>query len=454
MGNNNTSVEKPLSSTLLENDINEESFYISIAKHEYVLVIGDEVILKDEYASGHSKRFWKSKLKPYNERISDGEMSRKSALNKVFGKENIIGLVNPELIKLLKTRCFPLVITTSVDPCIQLIMQEIWGDELKVLNIFSGHRDWDNLPNSYEFGITPTLYYAFGSAYCHEQCEFAWTENDMMKALTKWINSDAPSKFLTHIWNNKKILALGCTFSDWYFRFLWYTLCGGIDNQERLHKGNIALTLDEQNEMHQPLIDYFQETLDINVDKDARQFLKRFNQSLTVCSNSTRGRNLIENQRLGGVFISYAHEDFAYAEQLCYTLRSRGIDVWFDNKDLGYVGNVGYEERISNAIQQSKIFIPILSHQVKTDLGGVQGEKGNDERWYMMNEWQKVDKDVLIAPVCIEDYSERSEYHQKFIEKIANRDKIQKVFIGDQSCVDGKIFSIDTFINEIKNAIE
>lgn len=454
MENNNTSVEKPFSSTLLENDISEEAFFVSIAKHEYVLVIGDEVILKEEYCSGHSKRYWKSKLRPFNERISDGEISRKSALNKVYCKEDLRIIVNPELVQLLETRCFPIVITTSIDPCIQLLMQEVWGDSLKVLNIFSEHRDWDSIPNSYEFGVTPTLYYAFGSASCHDQCEFAWTENDMMKALTKWINSDAPSKFLTHIWNDKKILALGCTFSDWYFRFLWYTLCGGINNQERLHRGNIALTLDEQNEMHQPLIDYFQETLDINIDKDAREFLKRFNQSLTVCSTSTRGRNLIENQRLGGVFISYAHEDFAYAEQLCYTLRSKGVNVWFDHKSLGYVGEIGYEERIDNALRQAKVFIPILSHQVRKDLGGVKGVEGNDERWYIVNEWQKVHNEVLIAPICIEDYSERSDYHQKLVEKVANRDKIQKVFVGDRSYVDGKIFSIDAFINEIKKVIK
>lgn len=453
MEHNNTSVEKPLSSTLFENDSSEESFFISIAKHEYVLVIGDEVILKDEYASGHSKRFWKSKLRPYNERISDGNISRKSALNKVFDKEDLHNMVNPELVQLLKTRCFPIVITTSIDPCLQLFMQDIWGDDLKVLNIFSEHRDWDSIPNSYEFGIAPTLYYAFGSAYCHDQCGFAWTENDMMKALTKWINIDAPSKFLRYIWNNKKILALGCTFSDWYFRFLWYTLCGGIDNQDRLHKGNIALTLDEQNEMHQPLIDYFQETLDINVDKNARDFLKRFNMSLSVCSTSTRGKNLIKYQRLGGVFISYAHEDFVYAERLYYTLRSKGVNVWFDNKDLGYVGNVGYEERISNALLQARIFIPILSHQVKADLGGVEGVKGNENRWYMTNEWQKVHKDVLIAPICIEDYSERSDYHQIFIEKVANRKKIQKVFVGDKGYKDGKKFSVEDFVNEIKNVI-
>ena len=323
-------------------------------------------------------------------------------------------------------------------------------DELKVLNIFSGHRDWDSQPNSYEFGITPTLYYAFGSASCHDQCEFAWTENDMMKALTKWINIDAPKKFLTHIWNNKKILALGCTFSDWYFRFLWFTLCGGIEKQERLHKGNIALTLDEQNEMHQPLIEYFQETLDINVATDAREFLKRFNQSLTVCSTSERGKNLIDNQRLGGVFISYAHEDFVYAEQLFYALRSKGVNVWFDNKDLGYVGDIGYEERIANALKQAKLFVPILSHQVKADLGGVQDVEGNDERWYMINEWQKVGKDVLIAPICIGDYSVRSDYHQRFIEKVANAKKIETVFIGDKSCVDGKDFLIDSFIKKIK----
>lgn len=449
----NTSVEKPLLSTLLGDDSSEESFFVSVAKHEYVLVIGDEVILKEEYAAGHSKRFWKSKLKPFNDRISDGEMSRKSALKRVFDKENLRDLLNPELVQLLKTRCFPIVITTSIDPCIQLIMQDVWGEDLNVLNIFSDHHDWDNIPNSYEFGITPTLYYAFGSADCHDQCEFAWTENDMMKALTKWINSDAPLKFLTYIWNNKKILALGCTFADWYFRFLWYTLCGGIDNQDRLHKGSIALTLEENNDINQPLLNYFKETLDITVDKDARSFLKRFNASLVVSSSSNRGRNLIENQRLGGVFISYAHEDFVYAEQLCYALRSKGVNVWFDNKDLEYVGNVGYEERISIALKQAKVFVPILSHQVKTDLGGVSGMEPNDKRWYMINEWQKVRNDILIAPICIEDYSERSDYHCKFVEMVANRDKIQKVFVGDKSFVDGKNYSIETFINAIKNVI-
>lgn len=445
----NTSVEKPFSTALWGKDSGKESFFMSIAKHEYILVIGDEVILKDEYSSGHAKNYWKSQMQRYSDEIIDGTMSKKTALQEVFKSEKIDDIVNPDLVSLLETRCFPIVITTSIDPVVQTIMQKIYGQHLEVLNIFSSdNRDWKDARNSYEFGDMPTLYYAFGNAHSSESCEFAWRENDMMKALTRWINKESPTNFLKHIWNNKKIFALGCTFSDWYFRFLWYTLRGGVENDGRLKIGNIALTLDDQNEVHHQLINYFKKSLNIPLESDARDFLKRLNQDLLVNDGSARGQNLIENQRVGGVFISYAHEDFDFAERLCYAFRNKGVSVWFDNESLGYVGNKGYEDRICDAMQQAKIFMPILSHQVREDL-----ENEVNERWYMVNEWQKVNADVMCAPVCIEDYSERSNYHQKFVEKVANREKIQKVFVGDKPSSDGKIFSIEEFVNDIKNAI-
>ena len=66
-----------------------------------------------------------------------------------------------------------------------------------------------------------------------------------------------------------------------------------------------------------------------------------------------------------------------------------------DNEKLR--GGDGYEERIKDAISQCKVFLPILSAQVKKDL-----QNGN-KRYYKDTEWEQIkdNKKAKIIPITI-----------------------------------------------------
>ena len=120
-----------------------------------------------------------------------------------------------------------------------------------------------------------------------------------------------------------------------------------------------------------------------------------------------------------GVFISYAHEDRYIALPLFERLHAAGINVWIDEEKLE--GGAEYERRIQRAINSCKVFMPILSSQVKSDL-----VSGTSHRWYQ-KEWvcvqQRYDEEVTICgdgqprfkiiPVVIGDYRFTEGYHQQ-----------------------------------------
>ena len=68
----------------------------------------------------------------------------------------------------------------------------------------------------------------------------------------------------------------------------------------------------------------------------------------------------------GTVFISYAREDGDVARDLKKLLEEAGVSVWFDRNALRS-GELWTEE-IKKAIQDSKVFIPIISrHSARTE---------------------------------------------------------------------------------------
>ncbi len=72
------------------------------------------------------------------------------------------------------------------------------------------------------------------------------------------------------------------------------------------------------------------------------------------------------------VFISYASEDFEYAERLYNELKKAGFNPWLDKKELLPGQNWEYELEI--AIRKSRYFIPLFSNKSVNKTGHVQKE--------------------------------------------------------------------------------
>jgi hypothetical protein len=59
------------------------------------------------------------------------------------------------------------------------------------------------------------------------------------------------------------------------------------------------------------------------------------------------------------VFLSYASQDAAAAQRICEALRAAGIEVWFDQSELG--GGDAWDQMIRKQIKACAWFIPVIS---------------------------------------------------------------------------------------------
>lgn len=370
-----------------------------IYQGEYILVLGDDIVLRSEYGGGNSREYiLKEFLNDYNER-------NHTACSSIHGIPNLKGRLkeflssgnweydfdteaSPELVSLLSTKCFRVVLTTTFDQYIEKIMRNIWKDELRVMSIYDTRGADAFLQKSEYSEVPPTLFYAFGKAGLRYD-DFTLTENDAIKVISRWLSKDAPNDMIRYI-ADKKVLAIGCKFEDWFFRFFWYCLRQDIDKLS----GDVAISLDpEHSESDRKLAEYLR-NIDVENKGNSRLFTRELSRQLNDPDEHVY-KKYATSLRTGGIFISYASEDFPIVCQIYTALSEAGIPVWFDNKNLS--GGDHYNERIHNAISQCRIFIPILSAQTKKDI-----ENGT-WRYYKDVEWEAVNDNRLcrILPVTL-----------------------------------------------------
>lgn len=388
--------------------MNWQRFFEEVYQQRYVLVLGDEIMLEyDDLCKGDARRFI---LQAFKER-DDEDVEKKDFIRQFLIERR---LFNQSLESVLKKRLFRVIITTSVNDLLERVLREVWGDELRVLNFY----DENDLPeneisrNNEFYDMRPTLYYAFGKATSNGV--FVETEEDKLQAVANWLNHEH-NKFPKRIysyWSKKKLLAIGCKQDDWLFRFLWYSLRRDVKELSRVEQhldgreyyGKVAIEL---NEDEYKLSKYLRKNGWL-YETDARGFINDFNIQLTAESN-TIGKMMIENNALGGCFISYAHEDFNIAMNIYMTLKQRGCRVWIDNEKLNPGDN--YNVRIAQAISECKIFLPVLTKTILSDYDKGRYEDPEDKQRYYIKEWnlitKELDKDpshVNIIPILCDGF--------------------------------------------------
>lgn len=359
-----------------DKDINFNSIYQSF--NDYYYRGADLTVMKHEIAESISKE------------------------NYSFSKEDY----SPVVYELLKKKYFRVVLTTTFDYYAETIMKEIWGDKLRVLNIFDDKNDFGE-EESWKTDIQPTLYYVFGRA--EKGKDYTVVERDAMNVIQKWLGDSAPKQFCEYI-SKKSLLALGTKFDDWLFRFFWYAMHRDI---KRLNDGQVAISLQKENEVECRLSNFLENEKIPN---------SSIYEVVNLILRDTDNREIDfrkDNGQYTDVFISYTSSSYDTVKHLFYSLQSEGIRVWFDQSDL----NAGdaHKQKIINAINKCKVFIPvittpikeILSEQINTDISlnecHPQFHYFRDVEWNVARaRWvlQKVDSALdnkfKILPFCME----------------------------------------------------
>lgn len=394
---------------------NWQTFLEDVYRQRYVLVIGSEVMLKADYGNGDSQEYL------YNEYDKQKRKNRSLKYsNFVINNPIDEKIVNDELLSLLSTKMFRVVITTTTDDLLERVLREkVWGKEMKVLNFYGSDSDFsdgDSCTRDEFYDTKPILYYAFGKVvpggrFVDEE------EDSKLRVVADWLNQARdgyPSRIYSFL-SAKKLITLGCKQNDWLFRFFWYSLRQNVKDLRTGEeaKGKIAIELNEEDESLKDYLEYNGWLYEDN----ARVFISDFLNRIKLGHENETLKTMLLNSSRGGCFISYASEDFDYAFHLFLALKEAGHKVWLDNEKL--LPGADYEDRIRRAINECAVFLPILSQSIQDDYNKGMFDLKDSEKRYYMKEWNmavdflRESNHKMIIPVLKDGIDVKSEIYQQ-----------------------------------------
>ena len=102
------------------------------------------------------------------------------------------------------------------------------------------------------------------------------------------------------------------------------------------------------------------------------------------------------------VFLSYASQDAPAALRICETLRSAGIEVWFDRSELR--GGDAWDHKIRQQIRECALFVPVISAHTQARPEGYFRLEWRlaEERTYLMGRTRP-----FVIPVSVDGTPER-----------------------------------------------
>lgn len=267
--------------------------------------------------------------------------------------------------KFLSTKQFPFVITTSFTPVVEEVMRDIWKDELNVMK-FSNNPSANSDIKTDKDLRKPTIFYMFGK-YGSGAHRYALTDIDVLDFVSSWLSkaNNVRPKNLCNELKDKYLLMLGNNYSDWLFRFIWYSM-----RKPDLGHGMLAYdTLDES------LINFLEHT-EIFTKQNTSDVIDQILDRLDKKLKENEAPKFNKPQENMDVFISYSRSDQQVAEQLYKALTAQGKRVWYDKYNITAGGF--FLDEIKKAIRTAKYFVPILTPNI---------EKEKQDSHVYRNEW-------------------------------------------------------------------
>jgi len=415
------SLEQILGDTLLRND----NLYI----------IGSEAILDinapGTQGTGDSVIFLFNAIADYINEPSEGRPEDERGWHLWFKRKNLqrticqsawkskvdeidlTDYVSKELIEFLengiKYRLVNALFTTCIDPILEVIVRQLCNEYGLTFNVYNYKIDIQK-PNTGGF----SLVYLWGKIGDEEESldrkpiDYVFTEDDAMVTIADYIKkaNDNNKDLVRDIFYEKRIMAIGCRFYDWKFRFFWYSIRGDLD---KLSMGTVSYSCSKPD--NDPLYLYLKNTRGLHVEDDSRRFMHQLASTMETEDLFSK----IKEQRVlnaKGIFLSYPSEDVLTASNIFHYFKSQyNFNIWMDTSSLAETDR--YNAVIRNAIRDCNIFVPILSPQVKDDI-----KAGNMERYYF-EEWKTAySYGKVIVPICVGGYDYRDEYHNEVKEML------------------------------------
>lgn len=338
------------------------------------------------------------------------------------------------LVKLLESKLFPFIITTSFIPIVEQTMEKVWGTDLKVLTFNNNPAENDDINNASDLK-KPTVYYMFGRVGDTRPHRYVVTDQDMLDFCSSWLSSEdsrKPYKLIREL-KDKFLLMLGTDYSDWLFRFIWYSvrkeselknenndmISNNVELEESFRKFMLRNKTYLKNNPEE-VIRQIQERMECQYAKNPLLKNKIMNRIITKFSYP---------EEKSDIFLSYSRRDAEFTEKLYDALTQKGFNVWYDKNNLTDGGK--FMKEIKQAIKTTRFFIPILSHNVEAEK--------NDDHVYRY-EWEFAAK-IRVGRTFIIPVSEKGFdfYHSEVNDEIQDRNAIIYESIDDIDTIAEKI---------------
>lgn len=338
------------------------------------------------------------------------------------------------LVKLLESKLFPFIITTSFIPIVEQTMEKIWGKDLKVLTFNNNPAENDDINNASDLN-KPTVYYMFGRVGDTRPHRYVVTDHDMLDFCSSWLSSEdsrKPYKLIREL-KDKFLLMLGTDYSDWLFRFIWYS----VRKESNLQSANNDLISnnEELEESFRKFMLHHNTYLKTNPEEVIRQINERMQRQYAehpLLKSKLVNRVVTKfsyPEEKSDIFLSYSRRDAEFTARLYEVLTSKGFNVWYDKNNLTVGGS--FMQEIKQAIKTTKFFVPILSHNIE--------DEKNEDHVYRY-EWD-VASEVRVGRTFIIPVSEKDFdfYHSGVNETIQSHNAIFYESMDDVDTIAEKI---------------
>ena len=255
--------------------------------------------------------------------------------------------------RLLGSKRFPFVITTSFTPVVEDTMKEVWGSDLvRVMKFTNDPSHNDDISTKSDIN-KPTVYYMFGKV-CRSEKKYVVTDYDMLSFCRSWLSSAERPQNLAAELQSKYLLIMGNGFSDWLSRFVCFSLKGKIDSQP------IGMVVDP---IAEDSFLQFMKRIDAFTQFNAEEVVDKMEHLVAEREAELQKTRFNSPQQNTDVFISYSRADAEVTAQLYEVLTARGINVWYDRNSISMGGN--FMNEIVAGIRSTKLFVPIMTKNIQ-----------------------------------------------------------------------------------------
>jgi hypothetical protein len=310
------------------------------------------------------------------------------------------------LLSLARVTGFDLFVTLSFDSLMAQALDRVrFGGTARTTQLAYAPHKVADLPAERAALPGPLVYSLFGKLSVGP--DYVVADEDMLEFLCALQTDARRPPLLFDALHDSHLLFLGCRFPDWLARFFIRIAKG---RQLSLQRGESELLVDPRLHSDADLVlflEHFSYGTQM-VAMEPRQFAAELERrwlerhpaqpAAGPATLAAAPAALAAELPPGGIFLSYAKEDFAAAQALHDALEAAGLDVWLDSRRLE-AGDL-YDQQIRRGVKACALFVPLVSATTERRL---EGYFRREWRWAEERSQAIAPSVPFILPVVLDD---------------------------------------------------